>query len=349
MELVEKLIKNHCLEEEEYRQLLLLQKDRRVRELIKEEAVALSKRYYENKVFIRGLIEFTNHCKNGCYYCGINRKNTEVRRYRLSLEEILGCCKEGYRLGFRTFVLQGGEDPFFTDDYMVEIIESIKREHPDCALTLSVGEKEFASYKRYKEAGADRFLLRHESSNPSHYASLHPADMSWDRRMQCLAWLKELGFQAGAGFMVGSPGQRLEDLAKELVFLGEFQPHMVGIGPFIPHHATVFAGEKAGSVDMTLFLLSIIRIILPKVLLPATTALGTLEADGREAGILCGANVVMPNLSPKLHRKDYALYDNKISTGEEAAESVKRLALKVEGIGYRIVKERGDSLLGKEN
>ena len=345
MDVVEKLVKNHSLEEEEYKELLFLQENKEVREFLRKEAIWLRKKYYGNKVFIRGLIEFTNYCKNGCYYCGINRKNKNVRRYRLTKEEILDCCRQGYELGFRTFVLQGGEDPFFTDDLMVTIIETIKEEYRDCALTLSVGEKTLSSYSKYKAAGADRFLLRHETSNPDHYARLHPKDMSWQRRMQCLMDLKSLSFQVGAGFMVGSPGQRRDDLAKELSFLQRFRPQMVGIGPFIPHHETIFSKESAGSVEETLFLLSVIRIILPEVLLPATTALGTLRSDGREAGLLCGANVVMPNLSPRLHREDYSLYDNKISTGEEAAESVALLSQKIKKIGYQIVSDRGDSLL----
>ncbi len=302
----------------------------------------IAKRFLEDQVFTRGLIEFTNYCKNNCYYCGIRGGNKNVVRYRLTKEEILECCKEGYALGFRTFVLQGGEDPWFTDMRMEEIIREIKRNYPDCALTLSIGEKSYESYKKFREAGADRYLLRHETADEVHYGKLHPASMKLSDRKNCLFMLKELGYQTGAGFMVGSPGQTLSCLAEDLVFLKELKPEMVGIGPFIPHHDTVFKDEKAGSVEMTLYLLSVVRILLPNVLLPATTALGTMDENGREKGLLCGANVVMPNLSPLRNRKQYELYDNKICTGDEAAESRGNLRKRVESIGLRLVDERGD-------
>ena len=312
------------------------------RKRLQKEALRMRRKYYGDNVYIRGLIEFTNYCKNNCYYCGIRCGNPHVKRYRLSEEEILSCCENGYRLGFRTFVLQGGEDPWYTDDKMVTIIRQIKEKYPDCALTLSIGEKSRESYQRFREAGADRYLLRHETANVSHYAMLHPEEMSLANRKNCLFELKELGYQVGAGFMVGAPGQSLEHLAEDLIFLSELRPEMVGIGPFIPHHETRFAKEPAGDVDLTLFLLSIIRIMLPKVLLPATTALGTLDPRGREKGLLAGANVIMPNLSPKENRKDYELYDNKICTGEEAAECRQCLECRVESVGCHIVTDRGD-------
>ena len=312
--------------------------------LLQEEALRLRKKYYGDKVYIRGLIEFTNYCKNNCYYCGIRRGNPNVKRYLLSEEEILSCCENGYGLGFRTFVLQGGEDPFYTDDRLVHIIRQIKENYPDCALTLSIGEKSKESYRRFREAGADRYLLRHETANEEHYRMLHPEEMRLANRKQCLFDLKKLGYQVGAGFMVGSPGQTMEHLAEDLLFLKELEPEMVGIGPFIPHHETQFAGEKAGDVELTLFLLSVIRIMLPKVLLPATTALGTMDVRGREKGLLAGANVIMPNLSPKENRKDYELYDNKICTGEEAAECRQCLSRRVESVGCHIVTDRGDAL-----
>ena len=312
--------------------------------LLQEEALRLRKKYYGDKVYIRGLIEFTNYCKNNCYYCGIRRGNPNVKRYRLSEEEILSCCENGYGLGFRTFVLQGGEDPFYTDDRLVHIIRQIKENYTDCALTLSIGEKSKESYRRFREAGADRYLLRHETANEEHYRMLHPEEMRLANRKQCLFDLKKLGYQVGAGFMVGSPGQTMEHLAEDLLFLKELEPEMVGIGPFIPHHETQFAGEKAGDVELTLFLLSVIRIMLPKVLLPATTALGTMDVRGREKGLLAGANVIMPNLSPKENRKDYELYDNKICTGEEAAECRQCLSRRVESVGCHIVTDRGDAL-----
>lgn len=344
MNIIKKLIENHELTKEEYIKLLDMVDNPAVVEALKGAAVRLKKEHYGNKVYTRGLIEFTNYCKNGCYYCGINRENREAKRYRLSREEILSCCENGYELGFRTFVLQGGEDPYFTDDRMVELIGEIKEKYSDCALTLSIGEKSYESYRAFREAGADRYLLRHETASEELYRKLHPEEMKLSSRKECLYQLKELGYQVGAGFMVGSPGQAIEHLAEDLLFLKELKPQMVGIGPFIPHHDTRFAGEKAGSVEMTLFLLSIIRILLPKVLLPATTALGTLDPRGREKGLCAGANVVMPNLSPVKNRKLYDLYDNKICTGEEAAECRGCLSRRVESVGYQLVCERGDAI-----
>lgn len=345
MKAIDKLIQHQKLNKEEFIEILNQQDNLEVRELLKEKAVSLRKHYYGTKVFTRGLIEFTNHCKNDCYYCGIRRSNQNAKRYRLSEEDILSCCENGYELGFRTFVLQGGEDAWYTDEKMVDIIQKIKAAYPDCALTLSIGEKSYESYKRYKEAGADRYLLRHETADEEHYQSLHPTQMSLTNRKRCLYDLKELGYQVGAGFMVGSPGQTAETLAEDLLFLQDLKPQMVGIGPFIPHHDTCFAKKPAGSVDETLFLLSVIRILLPSVLLPATTALGTMDPRGREKGLQVGANVVMPNLSPVKTRKQYDLYDNKICTGEEAAECRGCLARRVESVGYQLVNERGDAVL----
>lgn len=306
------------------------------------KASAVRQQVYGNKVFIRGLIEFTNYCKNDCYYCGIRKSQTNVSRYRLTPEQILDCCNTGYSLGFRTFVLQGGEDGWWNDDRLCRVVELIKFNHPDCAITLSVGEKSRSSYQRLFDAGADRYLLRHETADEGHYRTLHPDNLTLENRMECLQNLKDIGFQVGCGFMVGSPGQTIEHLIKDLRFIEEFQPHMVGIGPFLPAAGTPFAGEKAGSADLTIKLLSIIRLMHPKVLLPATTALGTAETDGRERGILAGANVIMPNLSPQDVRKKYMLYDNKIATGDEAAESVNHLRKSMKNIGYEVVTDRGD-------
>lgn len=342
--LAEKLIQNHQLSKEEYVKLLNAWEDSQVREVLREEAVRLRDYYYGRNIFTRGLIEFTNYCKNNCYYCGIRKGNHNVVRYRLSKEEIWECCEQGYALGFRTFVLQGGEDPYFTDERVVEIVQGIKERYPDCAVTLSIGEKSFESYQKFRTAGADRYLLRHETADEEHYRSLHPESMHLSERKACLWNLKTLGYQVGAGFMVGSPNQTIETLAEDLVFLQELQPQMVGIGPFIPHHDTQFRDEPAGSVEFTLFLLSVIRIILPKVLLPATTALGTMDPLGREKGAEHGANVVMPNLSPLSRRKQYDLYDNKISMNEEAAERKELLRKKMELIGYCLADGRGDAV-----
>ncbi len=343
-EVAEYFIENRDLTKEEFRELIGCAEDpETVRELA-NEAVRIRKQYYGDGVYTRGLIEFTNYCRNDCYYCGIRRGNLRARRYRLTKEEILECCAGGYELGFRTFVLQGGEDRWFTDERTADIIRAIRSGYPDCAITLSMGERSYECYRMWKEAGADRYLLRHETADEAHYGMLHPSEMSLAVRKMCLYDLKLLGYQVGAGFMVGSPGQTADCMAEDLVFLKELQPHMVGIGPFIPHHDTAFAKEPAGSVELTLFLLSVIRILLPKVLLPATTALGTLDQKGREKGLAAGANVLMPNLSPLKNRKQYELYDNKICTGEEAAEGLKSLKKRVEQAGFRLVTGRGDAV-----
>ncbi len=310
-----------------------------------ESARAARHSVYGRDVFIRGLIEFTNHCKNDCYYCGIRRSNTNALRFRLSTDEILSCCDKGYGLGFRTFVLQGGEDPFFTDERLCEIIKSIKSRHQDCAVTLSVGERSRESYQTLFNAGADRYLLRHETANGAHYDRLHPCGMSLENRIRCLYDLKEIGYQTGCGFMVGSPYQTVENLIEDLMFIHDFHPHMVGIGPFIPHRDTPFHSQSAGAVELTLRLLAIIRLMLPDVLLPATTALGTIAPRGRELGIMAGANVVMPNLSPVNAREKYLLYDGKLHTGAEAAESLAMLKQSMEDIGYSVVTSRGDHTL----
>ncbi len=309
------------------------------------EARAVCDEIYGKQVFSRGLIEFTNYCKNDCYYCGIRRSNREAERYRLSKEQILECCHEGYELGFRTFVLQGGEDMAYSDDQICEIVSAIRDSFPDCAITLSIGEREKESYQRYYDAGADRYLLRHETANEEHYRKLHPEELSLAHRKQCLYDLREIGYQVGCGFMVGSPGQTIETLYEDLMFIKELCPHMVGIGPFISQHATPFAEEPSGTLEDTLKLLAIIRLIHPKVLLPATTALGTIHPEGRELGIQAGANVVMPNLSPTSVRKKYELYDNKICTGDEAAECRMCLQSRMKAIGYDLVIHRGDSLV----
>jgi biotin synthase len=310
--------------------------------LLRQHADEVRRKYYGTKVFLRGLIEISSYCKNDCLYCGIRRSNKDAQRYRLSREDILSCCENGYALGFRTFVMQGGEDSFFTDDVLVPLIAEIKEKYPDCAVTLSLGERSRESYKRLKDAGADRYLLRHETACEELYSKLHPAEMSLAHRKECLFALRELGYQVGAGFMVGAPFQTAENLVADLRFLQELQPQMIGIGPFIPHHNTPFSGEKAGTLELTLRLLGIMRLMFPRVLLPATTALGTIAPDGREQGLRTGCNVVMPNLSPVMVRKKYDLYDNKICTGEEAAECRGCLQMRIESAGYAVASERGD-------
>ena len=306
------------------------------------EADRLRRQYYGTAVYLRGLIEISNICKNDCLYCGIRRSNSCVDRYRLSREDIMSCCENGYELGFRTFVLQGGEDPYYTDEVICGIVSEIKEKYPDCAVTLSLGEKERESFAAYKAAGADRYLLRHETANEEHYAKLHPEGMSLKHRKDCLFTLKELGYQVGSGFMVGSPYQTTENLVEDLRFLQELKPDMIGIGPFIPHKDTPFKDFPGGTLELTLRMVAILRLMFPYALIPATTALGTIHPQGRELGLKAGANVVMPNLSPVSVRKKYELYDNKICTGEEAAECRGCLERRVQSAGYEIVSARGD-------
>lgn len=338
--LIEKLNNTHSLNKDEA--LQLIKQGAQHKNLLFALAQETAQKSFGRQIFVRGLIEFTNYCKNDCYYCGIRRSNKNAARYRLTQEEILECCRAGYGLGFRTFVLQGGEDYFYSDDDIAAIVRAIKAQHPDCAVTLSIGERSRETYALWKQAGADRYLLRHETADFAHYAKLHPAELSAANRQQCLYTLKELGYQAGAGFMVGSPYQTAENLADDLMFLQKLRPQMIGIGPFIPHHDTPFKDEPAGSVELTLVMLAVLRLLFPHVLLPATTALGTLAPGGRLLGIKAGANVIMPNLSPQNVRGKYLLYDNKLHTGAEAAEALNELQREVASIGYRIVSARGD-------
>ena len=338
--LIEKLNNTHSLNKDEA--LQLIKQGAQHKNLLFALAQETVQKSFGRQIFVRGLIEFTNYCKNDCYYCGIRRSNKNAARYRLTQEEILECCHAGYGLGFRTFVLQGGEDYFYSDEDIAAIVRAIKAQHPDCAVTLSIGERSRKTYALWKQAGADRYLLRHETADFAHYAKLHPAELSAKNRQNCLYTLKELGYQAGAGFMVGSPYQAAENLADDLMFLQKLRPQMIGIGPFIPHHDTPFKDEPAGSVELTLVLLAVLRLLFPHVLLPATTALGTLAPGGRLLGIKAGANVIMPNLSPQNVRGKYLLYDNKLHTGAEAAEALNELQREVASIGYRIVSARGD-------
>ena len=339
--LIDRLAETHTLEDAELLALITTE-DPDLNSYLAQKASTLRQQVYGNQVFIRGLIEFTNYCKNDCHYCGIRRSNPNCQRYRLSPEEILACCRMGYGLGFRTFVLQGGEDPYFSRQRITELVAAIKATYPDCAITLSVGEKDRETYREWFDAGADRYLLRHETANSELYGSLHPSELSLDNRMGCLEGLKKIGYQVGCGFMVGSPGQTPEMILEDLRFIQRFQPQMVGIGPFIPHRDTRYRNEAPGSAALTLRLLAIVRLMLPQVLLPATTALGTVMNDGRQNGMRFGCNVVMPNLSPADVRKKYALYDNKVSAGEEAAESVALLKRSMAAIGYEVVTDRGD-------
>ena len=344
-ELIDLLHTRHCLEEPEWVQLFSSWTKADLDYAMDLAREITIKRFGKN-IYFRGIVEFSNICKNDCYYCGIRCGNKNVARYRLTKEDILCCCDEGYETGFRTFVLQGGEDGWFTDDRMCDIIRAIKEKYPDCAVTLSLGERSRESYQKLYDAGADRYLLRHETADDCHYRILHPEELSLANRMRCLKDLKEIGYQTGCGIMVGSPGQTPETLAKDMVFMQEFDPQMVGIGPFLPHKDTPFRDEAAGSVDLTLLCLALCRIMLPQVLMPSTTALGTVEAEGRKLGVLAGCNVIMPNLSPLEVRKKYMLYDNKAGTSLTAAEGIAILRQQMEEIGYKVVVGRGD--FGKE-
>ena len=347
-ELIERLSTEHSLARNEYQYLIENRSDEAAN-LLAEYAVKVRRELYGNSVFVRGLIEIGNICKNDCLYCGIRRSNRNCERYRLTEDQIFECADEGYSLGFRTFVLQGGEDAYFSDSVVCRIIRKIKTAHPDCAVTLSLGERTRESYTALREAGADRYLLRHETADREHYKRLHPPEMSFDNRMRCLDDLRAVGYRVGCGFMVGSPFQTARELAEDLKFIETFKPDMCGIGPFIPHHDTPFKAEPSGTLELTCFLLSIIRLIYPPVLLPATTALGTIASDGRERGILAGAHVVMPNLSPVSVRKKYELYDNKICTGDESAQRRSCLEARMKSIGYEIVTDIGDIRKGDNN
>ena len=339
--LIDKLHQKHTLTAEEYRSLLLCE-DTTTNVYLQKKAQQTTIDRFGNAVFIRGLIEISNRCRNNCLYCGIRKGNTMVSRYALSRETILSCCREGHALGFRTFVLQGGEDVSQTDDWVTETVSAVRKEFPDCAITLSLGEKSKEAYQRFFEAGANRYLLRHETFNETHYQELHPSEMSRNHRLRCLEWLKEIGYQTGTVIMVGSPGQTIDHLVEDLLFIERFHPEMIGIGPFIPHAETPFANKPAGSIKLTLKLLSILRLMHPSALIPATTALASLSSDGRERGILAGANVVMPNLSPSSVREKYSLYNQKAAFGSEAAEGLKLLEEQLNKIGYTISNERGD-------
>ena len=342
-ELVEKLYDTCDLSDIELKSLIESD-DESTAKLLRERADEVRIKSYGRKVFLRGLIEVSSYCRNDCLYCGIRRSNKSADRYRLTREQIMMCAENGYELGFRTFVMQGGEDSAFTDDFMCSVISGLREKFPDCAITLSLGERSRESYKRMREAGADRYLLRHEAADEALYSKLHPAEMSLQHRKQCLFDLRDLGYQVGAGFMVGAPYQTTDSLIADLRFLQELKPHMIGIGPFVPHHCTPFAEEKGGTLQLTLRLLGILRLMFPKVLLPATTALGTIAPNGRELGLQTGCNVVMPNLSPVDVRKKYDLYDNKICTGEEAAECRSCLQRRIEAAGYEVAVERGDCI-----
>ena len=337
--LVEKLKNTRDLSDIELK--TLIESDEYDEEL-RQAADAVRRERYGDAVFLRGLIEISSYCKNNCLYCGLRAGNPHAERYRLSKEQILSCCEEGYALGYRTFVLQGGEDPYFTDDRICEIVSEIRMRYPDCAITLSLGEKSRESYERYYKVGANRYLLRHETADSAHYARLHPENMSCENRKRCLFDLKEIGYQVGSGFMVGSPYQTTENLIADLRFLQELQPDMIGIGPYITQKDTPFCDMKSGTAELTLRMLSILRLMFPYALLPSTTALGTIHPLGREMGLRAGGNVVMPNLSPVSVRKKYAIYDDKICTGEESAQCRGCLERRIESAGYRAVTDRGD-------
>ncbi len=341
-ELLHKLAQEQRLSAVEWIVLLDAWEDASVRKEAAQLAAAQSRAHFGNRIFVRGIVEFSNYCKNDCLYCGLRASNRNCKRYRLNEDEMLACCRSGYDYGFRTFVFQSGEDAAFPAERLAALVTRVKTAFPECAVTLSVGELTREDYALLRDAGADRYLLRHESADCAHYATLHPAHQRWDNRMQCLRWLKELGYQTGCGFMVGTPGQKIAHLAEEMLFLEQFQPAMIGIGPFIPHKDTPLGHCDAGSSVLTIFLLSLLRLQHPTVLLPATTALATLLPDGREAGVLAGANVIMPNLSPETAVRNYVLYDNMKSEAAKASVMESPLQKRMEAIGYTLAIGRGD-------
>jgi biotin synthase len=339
--IIEKLYETNDASKEEL--LYLLDNiDENSKELLIKRAHETRMKYYGNKVYMRGLIELTSFCKKDCLYCGLRRHNKLADRYRLTLDEVLECVRKGDKLGYKTFVLQGGEDSYFTDEKMIEIIKAIKNEFPNNAITLSLGERSYESYKNLYDAGADRYLLRHESASKELYESIHPGE-PFEKRRKCLKDLKEIGYQAGAGFMVGIPGQTNEDLVNDLRFVKEFEPAMCGIGPFIPHKDTPLRDYDHGSLEKTVICLSIVRLLLPKLLLPATTALSSIDPNGRDEGLRAGGNVIMPNLSPMSVRKKYSLYDNKAYILDEDAEYRTMIGEKIKKAGFEVEETRGDN------
>ncbi|MCY6960392.1 [FeFe] hydrogenase H-cluster radical SAM maturase HydE [Clostridium brassicae] len=340
--LIDKLYKENYLDKTELFYLInnINEKDK---EYLIQRAHETRMKVYGSTVFMRGLVEFTNYCKRNCVYCGIRSSNKNSDRYRLSLEDIMSACEEGNRLGYKTFVLQGGEDDYYTDEKIVDIVSEIKDRFKTSAVTLSIGEKSYESYRKYYEAGADRYLLRHETASKELYEKLHP-NSSFENRRECLWNLKKIGYQVGAGFMVGLPGQTKEDYVKDMHFLKELNPEMVGIGPFISHKDTPLRNEKNGTLEETILMLALIRLFLPEVLLPATTALGTIDPVGREKGLKAGANVVMPNLSPTSVREKYSLYNGKICTGDEAAECRRCIEGRINRAGFCVDMSRGDNI-----
>ncbi|MCI8306564.1 MAG: [FeFe] hydrogenase H-cluster radical SAM maturase HydE [Lachnospiraceae bacterium] len=339
--LVDELSCRHTLCDADMRKLISNTDDCDVSYLMEKAREAAGK-VYGKDIYIRGLIEISNYCRNNCYYCGIRRGNDRAERYRLTMAEIRECIDYGYQLGFRTFVLQGGEDAALTDDFLTEIIGAVKTQYDDCAITLSIGERTYDSYVRLYDAGADRYLLRHETADSGHYGKLHPADMSYENRIKCLMQLKEIGYQTGCGMMIGSPYQTVDNIIKDIRLIERLKPHMVGLGPFIPHKDTQFADYAEGSAALTLKIMSVIRIMQPDVLLPSTTALETIVGDAHKTGILAGCNVIMPNLSPEHAKEKYMLYNNKAVSGSEDASGLSVLRANMESIGYNIVTGRGD-------
>ena len=340
--LIDTLRERHELAPYQYKALLMM-RDADDVEYLMSQARKMSQEQFGTGIYLRGLIELSNVCRNDCLYCGIRCSNRDVTRYTLTHEQVLASCEQGYQLGFRTFVLQGGEWSEERSQWIADIIAAIRQGWPDCAITLSLGEHPRETYALWREAGADRYLLRHETHNERLYSLLHPQGMTLQHRLQCLDWLKELGYQVGAGIMVGSPFQTLNSIVEDIQYLISFKPHMIGIGPFIPQHDTPFARFPAGNVDLTARLYAILRLAVPTALIPTTTAMATLTPDGRLKGILAGANVVMPNLSPEDLRAYYALYDNKAALGAESAQGIKKLADELATIGYHIDWSRGDA------
>jgi biotin synthase len=302
----------------------------------------IRKRYFKDEVHIRGIIEFSNYCMKNCFYCGLRRDNKTIERYRISEDEIIDTALKAGELGYKTILLQSGEDGGYTIEGLCAIIKRI-RSNLDCAITLSLGEKSFDEYRSLRDAGADRYLLRFETSDRGLFNKLKP-DSSYENRLDCIKNLKKLGFQVGSGFMVGLPGQTYEILADDILLLRELDLDMIGIGPFLSHHNTPLGNSASGTLDLTLRALAIIRILMPDVHIPATTAMGTVEKGGREKALQCGANVIMPNVTPIKYRKYYEIYPNKICIDDAPSDCRACIEGMLKSLGRAAATNKGDSI-----
>lgn len=328
--LIEKASTLHRLEREE---LIALLEDENCNQNLFEAADSVRKNFVGDEIHLRGLIEFSNICKNNCCYCGLRRDNRKISRYRLENAEILELAAHGAAMGLKTIVLQSGEDAYYGCERLCEIIRGIKR--LNVALTLSIGEKSLEDYQAYHAAGADRFLLRIETTDRTLYER-HDPEMSWEARRQCLTDLRRAGLEVGSGCLVGLPGQTVASLADDILFFKEIEADMIGIGPFIPHPDTPLGDASGGRLETALKVMALTRLLLPDINIPATTAMETLAQDGQIRALKAGANVIMPNITLTDYRRYYELYPGKSATGYTPDESLKKVVAKIESIGRKV-------------